>query len=276
LRLVGLIISDGHIDSQSNKIGITQSTSKDAVCAVIESTLCSLGISYKKYQESTAGTAMRVGSGSTYYRNGDKIRWVISGYDSIRIRRFFATGKQLRLPTLRAYVKRFISCDKSIPRWVLRKCRKRELRALLDGLMLGDGTWKTDKSGTYYTSDEKLANDLQHLLVLCDYRSHVRLRRGSSYEVQFSDNKFVDVTASNVEVIPYSGKTWCVSTEYGSLVTRRQGKTTITGNSEADVCEVLFVDDNFKWFVWKYKHFAPAWFMQRVRGSVSGVPEPLV
>jgi len=46
--------------------------------------------------------------------------------------------------------------------------------------------------------------------------------------------------------------------------------------SASDKCEVLIVDDNAKWFLPRYKQFAPEWFQQRLRGSLSVVPEPLV
>lgn len=43
-----------------------------------------------------------------------------------------------------------------------------------------------------------------------------------------------------------------------------------------DKTEVLLVDDNFKWFIYQYRNFAPKWFMGRWRGSLTCVPEPLV
>lgn len=46
--------------------------------------------------------------------------------------------------------------------------------------------------------------------------------------------------------------------------------------SAEDRCEILAVDDNFKWFMYRYKDFAPAWFNKRWRGSLGSVPDPLV
>lgn len=46
--------------------------------------------------------------------------------------------------------------------------------------------------------------------------------------------------------------------------------------SASDKCEVFIVDDNVRWFMRNYSHFAPAWFMERWKGSLSGVPEPVV
>ena len=41
----------------------------------------------------------------------------------------------------------------------------------------------------------------------------------------------------------------------------------------SDHCEVFVVDDHFSWFWPKYKHFSPRWFQDRVKKSVSSVPD---
>jgi len=46
--------------------------------------------------------------------------------------------------------------------------------------------------------------------------------------------------------------------------------------SATDKCEVLVIDDNWKWFAYRYKDFAPAWFRSRIKGSLQSVPDPLV
>ena len=46
--------------------------------------------------------------------------------------------------------------------------------------------------------------------------------------------------------------------------------------SSTDRAEILVVDDNWKWFAWQYRDFAPAWFRARIRGSLTSVPDPLV
>lgn len=43
-----------------------------------------------------------------------------------------------------------------------------------------------------------------------------------------------------------------------------------------DKCEVLIIDDSAVWFMKRYAKFAPGWFMERYRGSLSAVPDPLV
>ena len=46
--------------------------------------------------------------------------------------------------------------------------------------------------------------------------------------------------------------------------------------SQFDKCEVLIVDDNWKWFYKRYQSYAPKYFQERVRGSLQHVPDPLI
>jgi len=62
-------------------------------------------------------------------------------------------------------------------------------------------------------------------------------------------------------------------TSYMAMETLVQSCGRMT-RSENDLCEVLAVDDNFKWFIYKFSHFAPAWFRARIKGSLETVPNP--
>ncbi len=42
---------------------------------------------------------------------------------------------------------------------------------------------------------------------------------------------------------------------------------------EMDVCETIVIDDNWKWFLWKYRHLFPGWFMEACKTSVT-IPKP--
>jgi len=64
-------------------------------------------------------------------------------------------------------------------------------------------------------------------------------------------------------------------TSYMAMETLVQscGRMTRSGD---DRCEVFMVDDNAKWFMYKFATFAPRWFRDRFRGSLETVPDPLV
>lgn len=64
-------------------------------------------------------------------------------------------------------------------------------------------------------------------------------------------------------------------TSYQAMETLIQSSGRGTRSAE-DWTEVFLVDDNWRWFWPKYKHFAPKWFAQRVRGSRYEVPDPLL
>jgi len=277
--LMGIIISDGYMSKAGSRIRIFQSTSirKRHICEQIDRVFSRLSLPVTKGVRSTLGSEMSIGEGKHYRRNGDQVYWDLSGYAADRVRRFFAGTPQVRQPITRTYTMNYLTgVEKTIPLWVLQQCRKRELRALLAGLMAGDGTWgKVSGVGTYFTSDKELADRVQYLLVLSDYRSHIRERRGQ-YEIQFSDNRFVDVPKVNVRTELYEGKTWCVTTEAGTIVTRRNGCVAVVGNSATDTVEVFLIDDSSVWFMKLYAKFAPEWFRNRYRGSLANVPEPLV
>jgi hypothetical protein len=46
--------------------------------------------------------------------------------------------------------------------------------------------------------------------------------------------------------------------------------------SATDRAEVIIVDDNWMWFWYKYRHFSPRWFQQRVIRGKDTVPDPMV
>jgi len=64
-------------------------------------------------------------------------------------------------------------------------------------------------------------------------------------------------------------------TSYQAMETLVQESGRMT-RSVDDRAEVLMVDDNIKWFLPRYSHFAPEWFLARYRGSKDSVPNPLV
>jgi len=62
-------------------------------------------------------------------------------------------------------------------------------------------------------------------------------------------------------------------TSYMAMETLVQSCGRMT-RSENDKCEVMCIDDNFKWFAYKFSHFAPSWFRARIKGSLETVPNP--
>lgn len=264
--LMGIIISDGWFASSGPTVGIVQS--KPETISLIRQTLEGLHLAFRERQEAAEGSEMKVKDGPTYIRNYDKTSFVISGYDAARVRDVFFSGQRRRYTSNRSFGRRtrrsatkngyiikdgWKSVDKTIPRWVLQRASRNQMIMLLHGLMAGDGTWKDrSRNGDYYTSDKGLVDGLQELTALTGFRSTVRQRRGR-YEVSFCARAMVDCPRNTVVQSADPAPAWCVTTELGNILVRRNGTTFLAGNSEKDHCTVVVLDSMYAEFFNKWK-----------------------
>ena len=261
-RLMGIIISDGNISTDKCYVNIYQS--KPAGIVWIDALLERLEIKYKKYTISKKGTVMSVGGGKEYIRNYDGFVWHITGHDASRIRDVFHRGWRRRKSVKRAYRQRqhtswdggikhkvdgWKDVERAIPRWVLQRASCNQMVSLLEGMMRGDGSWfKLGSCGAYYTSELSLANSTQELLALIGFRSSL-VQRDGQYEVGFACSGFVDCPKETVVSDGPVEKSWCPTTELGTVLVRRNGKTFIAGNSPNDFSETFCLDNHIEWFL---------------------------
>jgi hypothetical protein len=153
------------------------------------------------------------------------------------------------------------SKNKQIPRHIL-DLDPSLLKIMLNTLVLGDGSHVKNRSSNafrYYTSSEKLANNVQEIVFKCGYssnfipRERIQKSKGkktfgqeylsTEYMISWSeaaDGKF-PATTGRVQKEQYEGKVYCFTVPTGLFVTRRNGKITIQGNSAEN-------DKNFKIF----------------------------
>lgn len=245
--LMGFIIGDGHISKTKSNITLYQS--KPEVIPVIEKVLDDLGLVYTRSLKHLAGSEMTIG-GKTYTRNYDGYAWTLTGHNAARVRDVFHRGNRRRYSQKRAYGNRsHVSWDegqkirvdgwkdveRTIPRWVIQRATVAEMRMLLDGMMISDGTWRIPgQCGSYFTSEVEIANHLQELLVLSGFRSSIDARRPGQLTVSFTENGLVDCVADECVTAAEPQASWCVNTTAGTVVMRRAGKTFIAGNSAED------------------------------------------
>lgn len=279
-KLIGLIVSEGWISEDSCKLTITQS--KPNNIKIIQDLFLSLGLVPREYLEPTKGTEMSVGNGKKYIRNHEKYSWVFDGFDGARIRDVLFSGTIRRQSRTKQYRKSshkgskgnrvdgWKKVERVVPDWVLTKGSSTQLRHLVYGMLLGDGSW-SGNSGRYYTSEIKIANQFQAVSVLCGFRTSTRERRGQ-IEISVSDEALVDCSQKNIKQV---GPTlpWCLNTELGSVVIRRRGKTAILGNSKSDKCESFIGDEHLSWFMPRYGHLAPSSFHKFFR-EIQVLPSP--
>ena len=118
---------------------------------------------------------------------------------------------------------------------------------LLRALMVGDGTWGRGY-GTYYTGSKRLADDVQRLAVNAGYASRItpddRPRTTPSghrtSERQYCISMSRQSRAASIprralptpRRVPYRGRVWCLTVPpHGTMVTRRNGRVLLSGNS---------------------------------------------
>lgn len=119
-----------------------------------------------------------------------------------------------------------------IPREWLSNMSQRQLKLLLDTLMLGDGTISRN---TYYTKDLGLAQDVQELAHKLGIKASIRPRHYENgyilYSVYLQSND--ETRIKNAEKYYYEGKVWCVNVDNGFIVTRCNNKISVTGNCDS-------------------------------------------
>ncbi len=126
--------------------------------------------------------------------------------------------------------------DKRLPRWIM-LLSTREKIMVLDAMMNGDGTNRAkDNSEIYYTCSKQLANDVHELAFLCGFETslwgpyngmfQVHINRTRTLTKQMTGPKSIKITP----VIQH--RIVCFTVPNHLLVTRRNGKIAIQGNSK--------------------------------------------
>ena len=130
--------------------------------------------------------------------------------------------------------------DKFIPREILNGASREQLGVLLDAYYLGDGVLinKTDSyAGTKKVStvSDQLADDLMEAALKVGYRATKRWHQTEGFGVGCwmvtLGKQFTDRMNASWSSVDYDGMVYCVTTENGVVLSRRNGKATWSGNS---------------------------------------------
>lgn len=138
------------------------------------------------------------------------------------------------------------SSSKSIPRWIL-DLPKRELSILLGSLMDGDGSVRFGSDGsprfTYSTVSDQLAGGVQEIVLKLGYDPKITVEKSDNpnhsdiNRIMWSSGivgrgeSYRTVKDRNISKVPYKGKVYCFTVPNGTLVTRRNGRIGLHGNS---------------------------------------------
>lgn len=225
--ILGIILTDGHIRYYQDKskprygkpwyVVITQSKEKNI--PIIQNVVDKIGYNYN------------------YKVSGKKHVW--------KFNKDFADYLHNIIP------------NKELNMGLLNSLTKKQIKLLLDGMILGDGC----KKGTrIITSSIEQANLIQILIVMAGYYSNILIKdnRGVNFSNKVKSGKIV---TKNVSYLVTIGKNkhfhhistrgtnhikkisnqnkliWCPTVNNGTWVCRRNGKTYITGNSTNMPCQ---------------------------------------
>jgi hypothetical protein len=175
--------------------------------------------------------------------NGEKNKWTIGNVQLANVMQPLSVG----------------AVNKYLPDWVW-NLNKEQSRLLIESMMLGDGYISKSNNNTYYTSSEKLANDVCRLCLHAGWSSHKRLLDGrvAGNSVYYSkEDRTITSTADNhaITIIKtklepeinhghknsqngqseewehYEGTVHCLTVRTGIFLVRENGKPVWTGNS---------------------------------------------
>lgn len=214
IRLLGWLIAEGHFRNNGAVQLFQRWENKD----VIGNLLSNLNINYSIYRGKQAGRQFTCPySGRIYTTKVDIATFYIKIKNAIYIRQLI---NKKEIPAFA-----FLFSD-------------RQFELFLDALVQGDGCWsKSKNAGSYYTSNNKLADTLQALCVSHGWRAYKRIRK-SGIVINFYNKSTVVIHSNNKKqkLIPYSNVkatniVWCVSVPNETIMTRRKGKACFLGNS---------------------------------------------
>ena len=115
--------------------------------------------------------------------------------------------------------------------WKMLDWDKESRLALLEGLMDGDGSYRDGEySRAFWSQKENRLDIVQALCLSLNYRAYINNDK-SSVVFNTKHNSTETQTKHRKDDVPYSGKVYCLETETGAFVVRRNGKAFISGNS---------------------------------------------
>lgn len=136
------------------------------------------------------------------------------------------------------------AANKRLPEFVF-DLDARQKQIVLDALLLGDGHHRKSGSASFYSTSSLLVDQVQTLALQCGYVANVcKPLKGTNGPVHNVSVRLpkqrLKVRPGSVSRVQYSGKVWCVTVPNGLIITRRNGKAIVSGNS-IQVTEAPFV-----------------------------------
>lgn len=169
-------------------------------------------------------------------------------------------GQQRNYDAYRIYLKRKTDDDKKrvdhlislspqkiIPEWVM-SLSTRQFRLFFHELILADGSKNSSAVNSYQFSTQhiKEADLLQAACAMNGMRSTLNSRKmiqnksqKMQHYVTVNTRGLTHITSTKPVRVPYSGKVWCCSVDNQTLITRRNGKVLVCGNTHRADSDII-------------------------------------
>jgi len=134
-----------------------------------------------------------------------------------------------------SYLKSFGGCkEKYVPKWI-KNLSPKYLTIFVDAIIKGDGTIENGKLRRFYSSNERLIDDVQEILFKLGISttktgySGLGFSKEMVYRLNIANVR--KITDSKVKLAPYKGYVYCVNVKNHIVLVRRNGKIVWSGNS---------------------------------------------
>lgn len=215
--VLGWVISEGSYWTEKYK---TRFVKKDGTISPKVYIYDRVSICQKKYVKEVRSAL--VGSGITWYEKKDKksgcIRFELSRDDSKLIRSYIPT-KEFKMTLLD-------SLDYE------------GMERIFESLMMGDG-YTGNNRATFYQLSKETTDTFQALCVLLGKNARVTLKTFKEKHSRFSHKPIYNTQIKlskrgnqfKKTLVPYKGLVWCPTTRNSTVISRRNGKVFLTGQS---------------------------------------------
>ncbi len=212
LKIIGWIVTDGHIHYYDNKKYFRYEITQSEVKGII-------------LQEMTEVITRRYPQTNIYVRNRT----------TQKIRRTSNHTFHLKKKASQEIDIWLLKEPHRIPRKILENSDLSQLKILFNVMVQGDGNIQYSKNGykyiTFYAGKNKgIADDFQELCIRLGLSAIQKVvPQNNQFKVLVSfKRKFAHIRRSTTEL--YSGKVWDITIKNGAFVARRNGRVFITGN----------------------------------------------
>jgi hypothetical protein len=212
ITFAGILLTDGSIQERLGRTTQVLLFQAEDKAKYVRDLLNRLGFEYTERQSNpVTGIVDRPSGPYTIYGQKQMFRWYIKGQSRLRALEILPTKKQM-------------------PTWV-DLMSARQARVFFKAIVFGDGTTNAQSvtSHRIFGTRDSLER-MQHLALKHGFRTSLREYREDEWLLNICDFDFTTVQQP-IKYLRYNGLVYCCTVPNGTLITRRNGKVLVSGNS---------------------------------------------